>query len=686
MGGEEESKRYRIVQLMEEEWSLGIWYVDSDMDKLSGKYTGDLGLGISSSASQLHVAHNATPSVAEKPICSCAAHRRASVAIAATATCYLLLHPACDLFASSESSAPISPTYNVRRWNGSKWINVSKRSIGKGRWTSKGLILSWGYDFHSLSLSLSHAPFGAAPRLGRPRKSQVSLQPVPLSPPQLDSTLLSSPRPRQRPPLPPLLFHSNGENGNHAMRKAFTKILLPAPPPVSPQLPVMPPQLLPASAAAFAPRASSVNVVLGSRVEPWLTQTLKRINRVKRPLNSIPQHQRCLTETLSSTNAIWNLAALMLPKAPESELRQDDNPLVEALCNFQLVHIQAYIVHVDMVLRNEVAFKLTPDTIDALVEYHEETHCVDAKANTHDWAEKDQQCKKLHEDFVQAINKFVFRTHVSALEGLEEEGAGELLCGKSEEVRSHIMGLMKPLLAPPPRVVDVIRQAPLLPSSPAGASMWSQSQPTPHSHPHTHTHTHTSLPAVDPWRILPSSPSVTSVSQDSVTTPVWTNLALSETQVPSPTPAFSEPFSSAGYFYSSPLVMAPIPALPLPSTFTPQCGIGMGYGGFGWDRYPDTSHYIGQSPSRHHDLMIMCLASLFFFSFFTAFGIIRERTVFEVSKRFDFGLVSLFALIMGDCIRNRELGHKLLSLSRHFMGWVRNGLFCVHLQLAYRRP
>lgn len=200
-------------------------------------------------------------------------------------------------------------------------------------------------------------------------------------------------------------------------------------------------------------------------MEPWLTQTLKRINRVKRPLNSVPQHQRCLTETLSSPNAIWTLASLMLPKAPESDLRQDDNPLVEALFNYQLVHLEAYIVHVDMVLRNEVAYKLTPDTIEALVEYHKEIHCVDAKANIYDWSEKEQQCKKLHEDFVQAINKFVFRTHVTALEGLEEEGAGELLGGKAEEVKNNVLGLMKPLLPPPPRVVDVIRQPPLLPSS-----------------------------------------------------------------------------------------------------------------------------------------------------------------------------------------------------------------------------
>lgn len=339
----------------------------------------------------------------------------------------------------------------------------------------------------------------------------------------------------------------------------------------------MPPQLLPASAAAFAPRASSVNVVLGSKVEPWLTQTLKRINRVKRPLNSIPQHQRCLTETLSSPNAIWTLTCLMLPKAPEADLTKDSNPLVEALFNYQLIHVEAYIVHVDMVLRNEVAYKLTPDTIEQLIEYHKKVHCVNAKANTYEWSEKDQQCKKLHEDFIQAINKFVFRTHVSALEGLEEEGAGELLSGKSDEVKNNITNLLKPLLPPPPppRVVDVIRQPPLLPSSPHN-TIWS------------HSTAPSSLPTpVESWRVLPSSPGVPSTSADSHSNSLWASIGLSEVQLPSPTPAYSQPYSTAGFFYPSPVVTAPLPQLPLPSMLAPQCGVSVGCGSFGWDRYQE---------------------------------------------------------------------------------------------------
>ncbi|KAK2595759.1 hypothetical protein QQS21_006585 [Conoideocrella luteorostrata] len=347
----------------------------------------------------------------------------------------------------------------------------------------------------------------------------------------------------------------------------------------------MPVQLLPASAAAFAPRASSVNVVLGSKVEPWLTQTLKRVNRVKRPLNSVPQHQRCLTETLSSPNAIWTLASLMLPKLPEAEMPAE--PL-EELFSYQLVHIEAYIVHVDMVLRNEVAYKLTTDTIDALVEYHEKIHCVDTKANTYEWSEKEQQCKKLHEDFIQAINKFVFRTHVSALEGLEEEGMGELLSGKSEEVKTNVLGLIKPLLPPPPRIIDVVRQPPLLPSSPVH-NMWSQSTVP------------SSIPAVDAWRVLPSSPSVASTSAESINTPVWAAMGMSEVQMSSPTPAFtqpsytqpaySQPQSTAAFYFTSPPITAPMPAaLPLPSMLaSSQCGVslGMGMGGFGWDRYQE---------------------------------------------------------------------------------------------------
>ncbi|KAF2403629.1 hypothetical protein EJ06DRAFT_285395 [Trichodelitschia bisporula] len=333
----------------------------------------------------------------------------------------------------------------------------------------------------------------------------------------------------------------------------------------------MPINLLPASAAAFAPR-SAPTIVLGSKVEPWLTQTLKRINKIKRPLNSVPQHYRCLTETLSSTLAIWTLCSIMLPKKPDSELVKDSsNPLVEAMFNYQLVHIEAYVVHVDMVSQHEVAFKLTPETIDDLVKYHKDIYSVDVSANTWSWPEKEVQLKKLQEEFVQAVNRFVFRTGVRALEGLEEDGAGELLDGRSEDVKNAITQLFLPLLPPPPRIVDVVRPAPLLPSSSGvqNGSWWAPTQSLPQPQP----------TPVDSWRVLPSTPSPTVAACTTDSQPsFWATMAMDQVQLPSPTPSFSTPYCSSGDYYSPPQTTASLAvtsasyaSLPLPSMLMPQC-------------------------------------------------------------------------------------------------------------------
>lgn len=362
----------------------------------------------------------------------------------------------------------------------------------------------------------------------------------------------------------------------------------------------MPQQLLPASARAFETR-SKPNIVLSTKVDPWLTATLKRINRIKRPLNSVPQHFRCLTETLSSESAIWTLCALCLPKAPESELIKDSNPLVEGLFNYQMLFIEAYVVHVDLVSQNEVAFKLTPDSITALVDYHRDIYCVDAKAKTHHWSERDTQVKKLQDDFYQAAHKFVYRTNAMALEGLEEDGAGELLCGRAEEVKTAIMGMFLPLLPPPPRPVEPIRATPVLPSSVGTENWW---QPT--------------LPSnyvssdVESWKYTSTEPVYTSADSGSG---MWANMDLSDFQMAcemSPTSTYSESYASStpsppqyyklpvtsATYSTEPMVSAPVTTAPISAPMTQsydmpaalmqqQCspGAGYGFGGFNWDSY-----------------------------------------------------------------------------------------------------
>lgn len=379
----------------------------------------------------------------------------------------------------------------------------------------------------------------------------------------------------------------------------------------------MPQQLLPASARAFETR-SKPNIVLNTKVDPWLTATLKRINRIKRPLNSVPQHFRCLTETLSSESALWTLCTLCLPRAPESELVKDANPLKEGLFNFEMIYIEAYVVHVDMVSQNEVAFKLTPDTINTLVDYHKTVHCVDSKATTINWSEKDVQLKKLQDDFYQAAHKFVYRTNAMALEGLEEDGAGELLCGRAEEVKNAILGMFLPLLPPPPPPpVERIRATPVLPSSVGAGDWWQPSLPSTYSSSTSET-----------WSYDSAEPVYSSADSGSG---MWATMDLGDFQLPaemcspsastysdphpsatpSPSQYYSLPVSSAAYV-SEPLIAAPYSSEPFtsaqmteapitaavsqPFDFVPayaqqHCSptAGFGFGGFNWDTYASFS-------------------------------------------------------------------------------------------------
>jgi hypothetical protein len=93
-----------------------------------------------------------------------------------------------------------------------------------------------------------------------------------------------------------------------------------------------------------------------------------------------------------------------MPKAPDTDLRKDSNPLVEALFNYRTIHIEGYIVHVDLVLQNKVTFKLTPNSTESLIEYHRDVHCVNILASNYEESQRELQIKELHKEFVQVIN------------------------------------------------------------------------------------------------------------------------------------------------------------------------------------------------------------------------------------------------------------------------------------------
>ncbi|RTE69608.1 hypothetical protein BHE90_016005 [Fusarium euwallaceae] len=297
---------------------------------------------------------------------------------------------------------------------------------------------------------------------------------------------------------------------------------------------------------------------MGSKVEPWLTQALRRINRVKgRRFISVPQHEQYLTETLSSPNAIWTLALITLPSTPEADFKGNVNDLfVEADTSCKTLQIEGYVVCVDMVLRNEVTYKLTKDTIGTLIQHHKDFYCVDV-ANTRDGG---QRCKELHEEFVQAINKLVFYTKVSALKGLEAGGRGELLNGEREEVKSAILSLME---HPHRRVGDITQQTSVFPNDNA----WPEPDMPRSQLP-------VELCRVAPWGCNVASPA----STDNCL--VCVSMAQS---YPAPAPVPTQPHSTARLSYYLPQEeTAPISALGLSSmSAATNHGISMAMAGMG---------------------------------------------------------------------------------------------------------
>ncbi|KAK1504340.1 hypothetical protein CABS01_16921 [Colletotrichum abscissum] len=181
---------------------------------------------------------------------------------------------------------------------------------------------------------------------------------------------------------------------------------------------------------------------LGLTAQPWLTQTPQSVENQIESLDSAVHRQACIIKRLSTPRSIWYLACITVPNPSEPELRQSSNQDIERLSDFRLIHIKASIIHVDMRDRDEVAFKLTTESINSLVEYYERSHRVGPVAKTHERSRNDRVRIKVCNDFTRAIKEFVYRTHVYALEGLEKNGAGELLVNDSEKVKEIILSMM----------------------------------------------------------------------------------------------------------------------------------------------------------------------------------------------------------------------------------------------------
>jgi hypothetical protein len=144
-------------------------------------------------------------------------------------------------------------------------------------------------------------------------------------------------------------------------------------------------------------------------------------------------------------HAIWTLCSVLIPKSSEADsLRSLDSAL--AIYCWRMIHVEAYIVYVDLETQDELAFKLTPETIEELIEHYSEVISSNAVHKNEDWA--DEVGRRLHEEFVKSINQYVYRTGTSVLRGLDKGGTSELLAQYSNEVKDAIINLFVPLSPP----------------------------------------------------------------------------------------------------------------------------------------------------------------------------------------------------------------------------------------------
>lgn len=145
------------------------------------------------------------------------------------------------------------------------------------------------------------------------------------------------------------------------------------------------------------------------------------------------QQARFMQEVLSQEDAIWSLCDMPATTPTSSAMDGSGASAVAA-------HAKAYIVSIDMLSQDSVAFKLTSDTIEALVCLHRSTHSATANLASHGLAAHALEASVCH--VATAVNAYTFCTSIRALEELGNDGRGRLQAHRSREVWNSLCRML----------------------------------------------------------------------------------------------------------------------------------------------------------------------------------------------------------------------------------------------------
>lgn len=203
------------------------------------------------------------------------------------------------------------------------------------------------------------------------------------------------------------------------------------------------PKLLPASAKLSIARSTPIVVsCLGNK---WLANLLKRLKKIHQRYDKVMEHRTILADILGGSEAIWILSSIMLPAVPDVESLEHSDQSIESTTKSRIIHIRGKVLYVDLLDCQEVCFKLTDETIEALLGYHDEVHCTNLKTKGIDYNDVEARLEKAKNEYHRAIHAFIFRTKKQCLQEMQDDGSGELSFGRPRKAKTAIMALFKPL-------------------------------------------------------------------------------------------------------------------------------------------------------------------------------------------------------------------------------------------------
>lgn len=172
------------------------------------------------------------------------------------------------------------------------------------------------------------------------------------------------------------------------------------------------PKLLPASAKLSV--ATSTPIVVSCLGDKWLAKLLKRLKKIRRRDGKVTEHRTILADLLGGSEAIWILASIMLLAAPDVKPLEHSDLSVKAPTESRVIHIRGKVLYVDLVECQEVCFKLTDETIEALLDYYDEVHCANLSGITYNDIEA--RLEKAKNEYHRAIHAFVLRIKKQCLQ------------------------------------------------------------------------------------------------------------------------------------------------------------------------------------------------------------------------------------------------------------------------------